>query len=72
MFHQIDQTTAVSVARGTGRWVLQKLNTHYGYWATRKFLTDSETEAMLALPAYEGPVHPAEKAHQHALAHSCG
>lgn len=64
---QLSQTMMVLRSPHTGRPIQRELNTVYGYYATAKFLSETEYAEMLKQPAYVGPVHEAEKRHRASL-----
>lgn len=72
--NQYSQTRRVTRSRHTGEWIVEELNTVYGYWATiarRADLQKHWIEALLNRPTYTGPTHEAELRHKRSL-NLCG
>lgn len=62
-FNQFSQTRRVARSRHTGEWIVEELNTVYGYWATIARLLNYPkhyTETLLNRPTYLGPKHEAQ------------
>lgn len=62
--NQISQTQRIARSRHTGEWILEELNTVYGYYATirrQKDMTQAEIDGYLQMPTYDGPKHPAQE-----------
>ena len=73
-FNRYSQTRMVTRSRHTGEWIVQELNTVYGYWATiarRCDLTEDWICKLLARPTYLGPKHEAELKYERNLS-LCG
>jgi hypothetical protein len=68
-FNQFSETQMITRSRHTGWWIVQELNTVYGYWATARggkpgtqyALPQDEVDRLLDLPAFTGPLHPADE-----------
>ena len=67
-FKMLDQETKIMRSMHTGKPVLQKLNTHYGYWAIQRFLSEGEYKELMGRESYTGPLHKAEVEYQKSLA----
>ncbi|HVJ70552.1 MAG TPA: hypothetical protein VM531_03425 [Sphingomicrobium sp.] len=69
-FNRYSQTRRIARSRHTGEWIVEELNTVYGYWATiarRSDLTKVWIEKLLNRPTYLGPKHEAEIEHERNL-----
>lgn len=70
--HQFSQTHRVMTSKHTGIPRLEVLNTHYGYWATDRYLDEEEHEQYRKRPEYTGPLHEAEVRWNESCRRSCG
>lgn len=51
----------IARSRHTGEWIVEQVNSVYGYWATiRRHVPDDVAKFLSELPAYKGEQYEAE------------
>lgn len=71
-FNRFIKDHRVARSRHTGEWIIEQVNSAYGYWATvRRHVPEEAATFLLQMPEYKGEEYEAERVYRSNM-HLCG
>ena len=71
-FNRFSKDHRIARSRHTGEWIVEAINTTYGYWATiRRHVPEEVATFLLQMPEYKGEEYLVEAEYRRNASH-CG